>query len=146
METYTAEQIRYLAADLGLDPEQVLNQVHAYGVGSFQVGDRSHIHVKRQIDRYRVRLSVRARPEFLTNWRPPHGPFTVTGEAQLREEFPGMDRETSQRLVSEADDGYAPGSPDTLAGSLPRRETCSPGRSRPAPRTRSPARMTAPTW
>ena len=45
---------------------------------------------------------------------PPRGPFTVDGEAGLRGYFPGMDRETARRLVDEANDGYAPGSPDTL--------------------------------
>ena len=45
---------------------------------------------------------------------PPRGPFTVLGEAGLRDYFPGMDREKAQRLVDEADDGHAPRAPDTL--------------------------------
>ncbi len=45
---------------------------------------------------------------------PPRGPFTVAGEADLRSIFQGMDRETAHRLVDEADDGYAPGTPETL--------------------------------
>jgi hypothetical protein len=48
------------------------------------------------------------------DWTPPRGTFSVLSEAGLRELFPGMRRETSQLLVDEADDGYAPESPDTL--------------------------------
>jgi hypothetical protein len=45
---------------------------------------------------------------------PPRGPFTVDGEAGLRATSRGLDQATAQRLVAEADEGYAPGSADTL--------------------------------
>ncbi len=55
-----------------------------------------------------------ARPAPGRDVEPPRSPFTAEGEADLRSSFQEMDRQTAQRLVDEADDRYAPGSPDTL--------------------------------
>ncbi len=50
----------------------------------------------------------------MTGYSPPFGPLAVRGEAELRQHFRDMRREVAQRMAGEADDGYAPGAPDTL--------------------------------
>jgi hypothetical protein len=86
-----------------------------------------------------------ARPAPGRDVEPPRGPFMAEGEADLRSSFQEMDRQTAQRLVDEADDRYAPGSPDTLGQSW-RSGTRSRGPWSPRPPTKSAARTTAATW
>src|SRR5258708_32769695 len=50
----------------------------------------------------------------MTGYSPPFGPLAVGGEAALRQHFRDMRREVAQRMAGEADDGSAPGAPDTL--------------------------------